>query len=198
MPASKAQIRFLLRGSLLVVVSLTVWWMALRAPLLSALRWSAAIPLALAGASVDGDATGGWKLRVPVSDGRAIEFTAAEADVTIFTLSLPVFWAVMLATSGVRRQWRGLAGGTLVLAVVNALSVTVFAEATAHRILGQIEGSPGGLATWFLGLSQYLVVNVTPYAAPLVTAFALHTGLRAAISVPEASGARGEGRARRG
>ena len=60
--------------------------------------------------------SGDWSFRVPMEivvpssaerpegvRGHSIEFDMPRSDVTAFTFSLPVFWAIILAAPGIRR-----------------------------------------------------------------------------------------------
>jgi hypothetical protein len=71
MPLNKSATSFLLRGSLLLVAFLTLWWLALRSPMLFLLRVSAEVPLRLlagSAASLTVDPAGDWAFRLPVAD----------------------------------------------------------------------------------------------------------------------------------
>src|ERR1035441_6853042 len=123
MPVIKPQTRFLLRGSLLLVSFLVFWWFCLVTPLLSFLRGtldvSGSLYYGAAHELVTETPSGDWSFRVPMEivlppspqqpTGalvHSIDFDMPRSDVTAFTFSLPVFWAIVLAASRVRRaRW---------------------------------------------------------------------------------------------
>ena len=138
------QLRFLLRGSLLVVVMLTVWWMLLLDPLLGALRVSTGLALHLAPgngstAHATNDLSGNWVLQVPLpgfiqrSDAAQKMFDPAVRPVrlpslklavardvpVLFSLVFPLFWAAALAAPFSRRTWKILLAGTALVYLIS-------------------------------------------------------------------------------
>jgi len=59
--AFKPQTRFLLRGSMLLICMLTLWWFVLTAPMLYLLKGGVEIFL-----PIETNASGSWTLRVPL------------------------------------------------------------------------------------------------------------------------------------
>src|ERR1035438_10766434 len=137
------QLRFLLRGSLMVVVMLTLWWMFLLYPLLDALRVSTGLVLHLAPgngstAHVIDDSSGNWVVELPLpafvqrSDAVQKMFEPAirpvrlpslklaiSRDVTVlFSLVFPLFWAAALAAPFTRRTWKILLAGNALLVLL--------------------------------------------------------------------------------
>src|SRR5437899_11673905 len=103
MPPHNPLARFLLRGSMLMIVFLLVWWFGLLNPLLFLLRSSTELFGNLI--SVSETPSGDWSFTIPVevvvanspqSSGPAkihsVAFDVPRADVITFTFSLPVFW----------------------------------------------------------------------------------------------------------
>ncbi len=101
----------------------------------------------------------------------------------LFTVSLPLYWAIMLAAPGRRRLWP-MASGTGVLAVVALLSIAVY----AIRLVGgyfhlAMEGIPGFL----MDSAAYLATGVAPYFGPVLVALWLNGELRGLILTGEAA-----------
>jgi hypothetical protein len=196
MPADKPQTRFLLRGSTLLIACLLLWWFFLVNPLLFLLRGA----IEASGSVIYGsDArelvseapSGDWSFRVPIeitvppspqqprgAQIHSIEFDMPRADVTAFTFSLPVYWAIILAAPGIRRAMRPLILGTVLVAILEIVLVVWFMEISAHKAAAQLYSVQGQTASWLLRFGEYLVVMVIPYAAPFLIAIALHRELR--------------------
>jgi hypothetical protein len=203
-PASP-QLRFLLRGSALLLAMLALWWWVLLGPLLAGMRISTRTVLWLlpGGGSASGvtvQPNGDWLLRVPIPQAlakqdavqraygrlpgappvriRSFELAIAGRTPTFFTLGFPLFWALVLAAPPARRLWRLLAGGTALLAALSLLSLLLY---TAYTIQTTLRLATSGLAVTLWDAAEYLNVNVAPYMAPLVIALWLHTELRTQI-----------------
>src|SRR5438132_893151 len=128
--------RFLLRGSLLLILLLAVWWFVLLNPLLFLLQGGGGFALGVVYGGGSGDVasvapSGDWNFTIPLeatvrnapghpglSQIHSIEFTVPRADMLAFTFSVPVFWAIVLAAGGIRRNLRALALGTALMAAV--------------------------------------------------------------------------------
>jgi len=203
MPArTSPQLRFLLRGSLLVVVMLTAWWMLLLDPLLSALRVSTGLALHLlpgngSTAHVSNDPFGNWILQVPQpgfvqrSDAVQKMFDPAVRPVrlpslklavardvpVLFSLVFPLFWAAALAGPFSRRTWKILLAGTGLVYLISIGCVILYSVYMIDRNLGYTTGAPNVVLNFF----EYLNMYVVPYAAPLLIALALNADLRAQI-----------------
>jgi hypothetical protein len=195
-PAIKPQTRFLLRGSVLLISSLILWWFFLVNPLLSFLRGS----LEVTGSLFYGSAarelvtempSGDWSFRVPMEvvlppspehpTGalvHSIEFDMPRSDVTAFTFSLAVFWAIVLAAPGFRRALWPMIHGTMLVMLLEIALVVCFVQISAHKVAAQMHPAQGQAASWLLRFSEYMVVNVIPFAAPFLIAVALHRELR--------------------
>ena len=195
----KPQVRFLLRGSALLIVMLALWWLALRPPMLFLLRVSESVALRLVSNTdstdpITVDSSGDWNFRIPVEDTpretvrkdgpakfQSIEFTLPRADVVLFTFSVPVYWAIVLAAPMGRSGIRALLWGTALVSLVEVLSLLVQVEIFAYTVEAQLHVGADGLATWSREFGTRLVVGVIPFAAPVLAAVALHRDLRAQI-----------------
>src|ERR1039458_9789276 len=138
--------------------------------------------------------SGDWTLRValektvpatleqPVAQQiHSIDFDMLRTDLIAFTFSVPVFWAIMLAAPGVRRNLRPLLLGTALMAAVELAMLLAFAQIAARNAVAHIAGGDDATAKWARHLGEYLIVGVLPYAMPFVVALSLHRGLRAEI-----------------
>lgn len=193
MPSERLQARLLARGSAMLVLCLGLWWFALREPFLAGLHASVQAVGWLAGPEVTGETTSGdWSLRVPLERAvpnpaapsgllqlHSIEFEIKRSDLFMFTFSLPVFWALMLAVPGARRHIRSFLAGTVLNVAVEVALFFALAETTAYRSAAGLSGQPGAQTKWLLDVSDYLISGVIPYSAPFVIAICLHPGLRA-------------------
>ena len=209
--APELPLRFLLRGSALLTFTLALWWLALRPPTLFLLRLSEAAALRLVSnagptSPISVDDSGDWNFRVPVEDTwrdtiqktgpmkfRAIEFTMPRADVVLFTFSLPVYWAIVLAAPLGKSGLRALLCGTALVFLIEVLSLLAQVEMMAYAILAQLHLASNAPATWSLGtsfgmwsreLGTRLIAGVIPFAAPVVAAVALNHSLRSQIFPP--------------
>lgn len=196
MPADRPQTRFLLRGSVLLISLLILWWFVLVNPMLFLLRGAVEASGRVfyggdAGELVLEAPSGDWSFRVPMeivvppsprqptgAKVHSIEFDMPRPDVTAFTFSLPVYWAIILAAPGIRRAMRPLILGTGLVAILEIVLVVWFMEISAHKVAAQLYAAPGQTASWLLRFGEYLVVMVIPYAAPFLIAIALHRELR--------------------
>jgi hypothetical protein len=192
-------VRFLLRGSTLLIAMLTLWWFALRPPLLGMLRISEGTVLDLVSPNdftqpLSVDASGDWNFHVLVRDSSgkqgayvAVDFSIPRADVVLFTFSLPVFWAMALAASLRRPDFRALLLGTALVALVEVLSLLGNIEMNASGIAAQLQSADSGLARWMRDFGVSLIVGVIPFATPMLVAIALLPGLRSQIFTPSIS-----------
>jgi len=199
MLALKPQVRYSLRASVLFTAMLALWWLELRTPMLFLLRVSESVALRLLANSnstepIAVDAAGDWNFRVPVEDTngavkfRAIEFTMARPDLVLFTFSVPVFWAMVLAAPLGRSGIRALIWGTALVALIEVLSLLAQVEMTAYGAAAELHLSADGLAEWSRNFGNRLVIGVVPFAAPVLAAVGLHRELRSQIftySVPK-------------
>ena len=205
MRIASPQLRFLLRGSTLLLLLLALWWFVLLQPLLSGLRLFTELALHLVPgsssvASVIVAPNTDWLLRVPIPEslakqeavqkafGRApgaplvqvhsFKLAIAERTPTFFTLSFPLFWALILAGPWSRSLWRAAAVGSALLALLAVLSLLLY---TAYTIQTSLKLASSSLAVGLWGAVEYLNVNVVSYLAPLLIAVWLQKELRAQI-----------------
>jgi len=186
----------LLRGSVLLVSFLLIWWFFLVNPLLSFLRGAVEVSGSVfyGGAArelVSETPSGDWSFRVPMeivlppspqqptgAVVHSIDFDMPRSDVTAFPFSLPVFWAIVLAAPGIRRALWPWIQGSMLVTILEIVLVVCFVEISAHKVAAQWYPPQGETASWLLRFSEYMVVNVIPYAAPFLIAIALHRELR--------------------
>jgi len=173
-PANRPHSRFLLRGSALLIVLLTVWWLLLLNPMLSMLRGSVEVfgGLLLGGSfrpHVVETPSGGWGFQV-----HGVGFDMPRSGVITFSFGLPVYWAIILAAPGLRRSLRPLILGTALLAMLETVLLLLLVELVARNTLRP----PGGVTPWHSQFGEYMVVTVIPYAAPFLMAVSLHRELR--------------------
>jgi hypothetical protein len=204
-------LRFLLRALAFLALMLALWWLVLLNPLLAGLRLSAELTLRLlpGGSSVSHVTIGpdrNWTFQVPapaavVNQERTQQMLGAAAAGSgrikirsmkvegagrypiLFTVSLPLYWAILLAAPGRRRLLR-MASGTAVLAAFALLSIAVY----AIRLVGgyfhlAMEGLPGFL----MDSAVYLATGVVPYLGPVLVALSLNAELRDLILTREAA-----------
>jgi hypothetical protein len=193
---------------MLLILLLAIWWWVLLNPLLFLLQGAGGFALdAVYGSGSRDVATvspsGDWNFTIPLeatmrnapdhpglSQIHSIEFTVPRADMLAFTFSLPVFWAIVLAAGGIRKNLRALVWGTLLMAIVEIVLLLVFAKVTAHQTAGQLSEIQSDFTRWLLRVTNYLVSNVIPFLAPFLVAIALHPELRAQIANWDPPGAR--------
>jgi hypothetical protein len=191
-PPFNPQVQFLLRGSLLLAAMLTLWWLILLNPLLLFLRIAADIPLGwLPGATsadpIRVEPSGDWTCRIPVQAAgagmriRSIEFTVPRSDVILFTFSLPVYWAIVLAAPAARKAVRPLLWGTALVAAVEVLALVLFVVIAAQTVVAGMRPEADALGHWWREFGNYLTVNVVPPVAPFLIGLSLLPELRSSI-----------------
>jgi hypothetical protein len=204
-------LRFLLRALVLLAPMLALWWLVLLNPLLAGLRLSAEATLRLlpGGSSVSHVTIGpdrNWTFQVPAPAAvvnqektqqmlgasaagsgrikiRSMKVEGAGRFPVLFTVSLPLYWAILLAAPGRPRLLR-MACGTAVLTTFALLSIAVYAT----RLVGgyfhlAMEGLPGFL----MDSAAYLTTGVVPYLGPVLVALSLNGELRGLILTGEAA-----------
>jgi len=195
------QRRFLLRGSILLAGMLVLWWLLLIGPLLAGLRVVTDLSLrCLPGANGDPAAralpNGDWVFRVPVRSSwlaspapdrrvptfRGVQLEIPRSSLILFTLGLPIVWALILSAPTGPRIWRPLVTGTGAVAVLAIVEVLFFILFTVGKTLHLVTN---GVAAWLLDYAAYVNINVIPYAAPFAIALWVHPRLRAAVFLPD-------------
>jgi len=204
-------LRFLLRALIFLALMLALWWLVLLNPLLAGLRLSAQMTLRFlpGGNSISHVAIGpdrNWTFQVPapaalVNQARTQQMLGAAAAGSgpikirsmkvegagkypiLFTVSLPLYWAILLAAPGRRRLLR-MASGTAVLAAFSLLSIEVYA---VRLVGGYFHLTTEGLPGFLMDFAMYLAVGVVPYLAPVLMALSLDEDLRGLILTGEAA-----------
>jgi hypothetical protein len=184
----RPQLRFLLRSSLLLIGILALWWFGLRTPLLFGLQIleEAATP-----AAISVNDSGDWDFRIPVNDIHPeasglvrvnhIEFTMPRADVTLFTFSLPFFWAIMLSPPFNRSQIHGLIWGSLAMIAIEVLLLFAAVEINTQGMIAHWHPQGDAWAKWWRQFASYMVTGVIPFFAPVFLAIAFSRELRTGI-----------------
>jgi hypothetical protein len=101
----------------------------------------------------------------------------------LFTVSLPLFWAILLAAPGRPRLWR-MACGTAVLAAVALLSIAVYA---VRLVGGYFQLTTEGFPGFLMDSAMYLAAGVVPYLGPVLVALSLDGELRGLILAGKAA-----------
>jgi hypothetical protein len=177
------QLRFLLRASLLFMALLALWWSVLRPPLLDWVQFSSEfvlqhLPGVHSPTSVNIEAGRIWTLQVPVPGGRSIRLRAEERLPVLYTVALPLYWAVLFAGPWSRRIWRAFAIGTAILLIVPAFSLLIYA---AHAVKLNLYRDAAPALGYTLDLADYLGASVMPYLFPPLLALALYPDLRSIV-----------------
>jgi hypothetical protein len=191
-PPDRPQLRFLARVLVLFAAALALWWLVLVGPLLQWVRLSTAVLLDAAGGfrmetAVIIQGGGVWMIQAPVPAapttnlGRGVRFRSLKLPVaqwipTLQTVSLPLFWALILAAPPARGWWRALALGSVVLLLFPPLSLLVYSAHVVQRTL-----YPNSLLRGLLDFADYVCGTALPYIAPVVVALAVNRELRAKI-----------------
>jgi len=204
-------LRFFLRALVLLALMLALWWLVLLNPLLAGLRLSAELTLRLlpGGSSVSHVTIGpdrNWTFQVPAPAAivnqektqqmlgaagagrikiRSMKVEGAARFPVLFTVSFPLYWAILLAAPG---RWRRLplrmASGTVVLAAFALLSIAVYA---IRLVGGYFQLTTEGLPGFLMDSAMYLAAGVVPYLGPVLVALWLDGELRGLVLAGEAA-----------
>jgi hypothetical protein len=195
------QFRFLARALVLFIGLVGLWWFVLLSPMLEGLRITTGfllrtLPGGDRGGNILVDANQNWVLRAPLPAAhdatgrrRFVRLAIPPRVPNLFTLGLPLFWAVVLAAPGTRRLWRILAIGTTVLACIAPLALLVY---LAQIIKSNLYPASANWAGRLIDLGAYLSATVIPYAAPVLLAVGLNRELRDLILTGQTVVARSE------
>jgi hypothetical protein len=186
-PRFKSTTRFLMSGSVLLIGLLTLWWFALRGPMLYLLHGAAGVFL-----QIGENPSGNWTVRVPLEkllpptaqrpvarQIHSVNFDMPKSDPTRFIFSLPVYWAIILAAPGARRNLRSLLIGTAVMAALEVTLLLLYVNLTAYDVVSRLEGDAG--IQWGRHLGVYIVADVLPSMMPFGVALSLQRELREQI-----------------
>jgi len=205
-------LRFLLRALVSLALMLALWWLVLLNPLLAGLRFTAELTLRLlpGGSSVSHVTIGpdrNWTFQVPapavvVNQAKTQQMLGAAAGGSgrikirsmkvegagrypiLFTVSLPLYWAILLAAPGHRRLLLRISCGMAVLAALALLSIAVYA---IRLVGGYFQLTTQGLPGFLTDSAMYLAAGVVPYLAPVLVALSLDGELRSLILAGEAA-----------
>ncbi len=182
-----------------------LWWIFLLDPLLAWVRYSGDLVLGWAPGAADGPhitvtPDGNWMLRLPVPAAaaaradlqriagggspnaqpkkiRSFKLEVTRNKVALFTVALPLFWALMFAVPG-KKRLRMVAYGSAGIAAAMPFTVTLNAMG-AIRLYFHIESTP--LAGFLWSVARYLNSEVLPYATPLFLGLWLNPELRTQV-----------------
>lgn len=108
---------------------------------------------------------------------RSFKFETSRAKVALFTVALPLYWALMLAVP-CSRLLRMLAYGSAAIAAMMPFTVTLYAMTTI-RAYFHIQSAPWAGFLW--SSAGYVNGEVLPYATSLFLGLWLNRELRAQI-----------------
>jgi hypothetical protein len=197
------QLRFLVRAVGCLAASLALWWILLMDPMMGALRLATRFAMqflpgdaAVADATIQAD--GNWLMRMPIPESvaqldstqrlfgrvskdsppvrvRSLKLPISSTYPILFSVSLPVFWALWLAAPGKSESLRGLLTGSGILALISVVSLVFYCVYTAKDALHLM---PTGTEAFLFSAGRYLVIDVAPYAGPLLLVLWFHQGLQ--------------------
>jgi hypothetical protein len=193
-PESRLPRRFLIRGSLLIVVALSLWWFVLLPSLLGLLRLSADVafnilPVSYA-PSYSVNSSGDWDFQIPLDgeigiQSRTLRFTVPKDTLINFTFSLPIYWALLLAIPAGKREMaariRALLFGSAVMVCVEIASFVAAIEIAASDVMAQVKPGTNGFFVWAKSLVDYLALHVIPFLTPFVIAGVFDRSLRRSV-----------------
>ena len=108
---------------------------------------------------------------------RALSVTISKTTLSLFTLGLPLYWAIVLAAPSGPRLWRPLALGTFLIAA----TAPIFCAIHAIHLAAAFLWAPGSAVGFAFEVGAYVAVYIAPYIAPLVIAISLCPELRALV-----------------
>jgi hypothetical protein len=201
----RPQFRFLLRACGLLAGMLLLWWILLLDPLLGWVRCAGDFVLGWAPGAAEGphvtiEPDGNWMLRLPVPEAaaaredlqrlagagspgaqprkvRSFKLEISRSRVALFTVALPLFWALMLAAPG-KKPLRMLVYGSAAIAAGMPFTLTLDGMETI-RAYFHIHSTPFAGFLW--SAAGYLNTEMLPYATPLFLALWLNRELRTQV-----------------
>jgi hypothetical protein len=115
---------------------------------------------------------------------RSMKVEGAARFPILFTVSLPLYWAILLAAPGHRRLLLRASCGTAVLAALALLSIAAYA---IRLVGGYFQLTTDGLPGFLMDSAMYLAAGVVPYLSPVLVALSLDGELRGLILAGEAA-----------
>ena len=201
---------YLLRVVLIVVPLLALWWTVLLDPLLATLRFSTelAFRVCLRGdppAQVEIEAAGNWLFRVPVPASvarrdeiqrmfgrvssaapyvkvRSLWLEIPQRDPSLFLVTFPFFWAIVLAAGLTRRTLPALTAGSCLLMPA---AVTLLTFSVVRAFIFETHLQISAFTEALLHAGDLASLNIIPYLAPVVLALLFDSDLRSLIFSPE-------------
>lgn len=164
-----------------MLTTLLLWRLVLLGPLLDLSRGVVEVcfsllPGAGPGEVVTVDSQGNWTVRAAAVTNQG--FVALRSGLQLFSLCLPIFWALTMAACPRSGQRRGriLGVGTLVLTVSSQISVVLFliCDALSTAVSSRV-------ALSMIDTAHYCLGWVVPYASPLALLMWLDRGWRELI-----------------
>jgi len=190
------QVPFLLHASVLVILFLTFWWFFPLHPFRSLIKGSVEVfagTLFGRGSDVTITETGSGHLQVSLWTEASVPKSPPESGTSkqrvrmtynseyypeSFTFSLPVFWAIMLAAGGLRRNVKPLLFGTAVMILVEIFLALAYLKIFMHGSLLKLSGSETAFFQLLFKCLYYLVLQVAPFTVPFIAALIFSSELK--------------------
>jgi hypothetical protein len=201
----RPQFRFLLRAGGLLIGMFLLWWIFLLDPLLIWVRYSGDFVLGWAPGAAEGQHVtikpdGNWMLQLPVPAAaaaradlqriagagspdaqpkkvRSFRLEITRNRVAMFTVALPLYWALMFAVPG-KKLLRMVLYGSAGIAAAMPFTLTLDGMEMI-RTYFRIQSTPFAGFLW--SAAGYLNSEVLPYATPLFLALWLNRELRTQV-----------------
>ncbi len=200
---SNPQLRFVARAAILLLAATSLWYWVLLRPLITGLRLSTDLMVRLlpgsGSASITVDPNGDWEVPIPITalsekfresvssyvpkddragrELRSVKVAVLSAALSLFTLGLPLYWAVILAAPRGERRWRALLTGTGLVLAVALVSCVIHVADVAAPYLWSLSPS----AKQAIDALEYLGTHIAPTVVPLAIAPMLYPSLRRTI-----------------
>jgi hypothetical protein len=143
-------------------------------------NWSVAAPVSLTNAPLQDaveNAVRGLKDAAPNAPRRirSVRAVFTRASLSVFCLSVPLYWAILLAAPRGKRRLRAALAGTALAAITGFLSLLLFLITSIDVYVQFVRGP---VAQFALNLGSYMGQYLLPYAAPLLIAIWLDAEFR--------------------
>jgi hypothetical protein len=103
------------------------------------------------------------------------QVVCARTSLSLFSLSLPLYWSILLAAPPRKSRLRAALGGSALAAAIGFVSLLLFFVKGTNDLAQFV---PGAAARFALDLASYLGESLLPYAAPLLIAIWLNSEFR--------------------